>query len=102
MRDRGNEFSFLRADLEYLHHERNVVILFKPIRYCVLEHGWREGPEGFSPLDLSIEDRLHIGTSRIAHDRPVTKRSRAPLHASLEPANHLSLGDCGGGAHAQL
>src|SRR5262245_55196146 len=101
MCDRGNERPLLRANLEYLHHERNVVILFKPIRYRVLEHRRREGPEGFAPLDLGIEDGLNVRATRIAHDRSIAERPRAPFHAPLEPADNLAIGDGGRSPTAQ-
>src|SRR3984893_811076 len=33
MRNRWNQLAMFRADLEHLHHERHVVVLFKPFRY---------------------------------------------------------------------
>jgi hypothetical protein len=38
MGNRRDKLSFLLADLEYPHHERHSVVLFKPLRYGVLEH----------------------------------------------------------------
>ena len=53
----------------------------------------REGAERFAPLDLGVEDGLHVGAARIADDRAVAERARAPLHAALKPADDLAVGD---------
>ena len=78
------------------------VILLEPVRYRLFEHRGREGPKRFAPFDLGIENGLHVGAARIAHDRAVAERARPPFHAPLEPADDLAVGDCGGGAPAQL
>ena len=51
------------------------------------------GRERSAPLDLEIEDVLHVGAPRIAQDRAVAERARSPFQAALEPADHLALGD---------
>ena len=93
MRDGGDLLALLRLDLEDLHHERHVVVGLEPVLHRVAQDGGRERPEGFAALDLEVEDILHVGAARIAQDRTVAKRARPPLHAALEPADHLALGD---------
>src|SRR5947207_12974520 len=102
MSHRGYEAPLLFADLEHLHHERYGVILFEPVIDEFVEHRGRKGPEGFAPLNLRIEDRLHVGAARITDDRPVTKRTWAPLHAPLEPTHHFALRDLRGGGVTKL
>src|SRR5262245_40147916 len=102
MRDRGNKRPFLRTNLEYLHHEWNVVSLFKPVRYRVLKNRRRKGAKRFAPLDLGIEDSLHVGAARISHDRAIPERSGTPFHTPLEPSYNLAIGDRCGGSPTQV
>ena len=66
------------------------------------QHRRRERPERFAPLDLGVEDLLHVGAARIADDRAVAERARPPFHAALKPADDLAVGDRRGGAPAEL
>ena len=53
-------------------------------------------------LILALRMRLHVGAARIADDRAVAERARAPFHAALKPADDLAVGDRRGRAPAQL
>src|ERR1700736_4594296 len=100
MSDRRDELTLLRANLEDLHHEGDVVILLKPLRHRLLEHRGSKWAERLAPFDLLVEDRLHIGAPRISENRAIAERSRAPLHSALKPADDLPFGDCRCGAAA--
>src|SRR5262245_4560847 len=102
MRNSRNQRPLFWTDLEYLHHEGHGIVLLEPVRYRILEHRWRKGPKRFAPLDLAIENALHVGPTRVADDRTVTERARPPFHAPLEPAYHLAVGGCSSCATAQL
>ena len=93
---------FSCADLKHLHHKGNGIILLEPLRHGLLEDGRRKRPERFAPLDLAVQNCLHVGPARIAHDRPVAQRAGPPLHSSLKPADHLAVGNRGGGAPAEF
>ncbi len=76
--------------------------LFEPLGDLFLEDRGRERAKRFPPLDLGVEDRLHVGAARVADDRAVAERARAPFHAALEPADDPAVGDRGGGATLEL
>jgi len=40
--DGGDQLAFVGADLEYLHHEWDGIILLEPLRHSLLEHRRRE------------------------------------------------------------
>src|SRR5947209_13654356 len=101
MSHRGDEFASLLADLEHLHHEWNAIIFLEPLRHGLLQYRGRERPERFPPLDLSIEQRLHVGATGIAQDRAVAERAGTPFHPSLKPADDLPCLDRRSGAPAQ-
>src|SRR5579863_1427560 len=44
-------------------------------------------------LDAAIQNVLHVGTPRIGDDAAIPQRARAPLGASLKPAENLSIGN---------
>src|SRR5262249_29255295 len=66
MGNSGNEPALFFADLENLHHEGDGIILLKPFCDGVLEDGGSEWTKRFPPLDLCVEERLHIRPTRIA------------------------------------
>ena len=67
-----------------------------------LEHAWGEGAKGFAALDFQVEDVLHVRPARVAEDRTVAQRTRAPLQAALKPADHLAVGNRCGRAPAEF
>ena len=93
MGDGRNERPLFFANLEDLHHEGDVVVLFEPFGDMLLEHGRRKGPKRFAPLDLAIQNVLHVRAARIAEDRAVAERARTPFHPPLKPADDLAFGD---------
>lgn len=93
MADRGNERAFLRANLENLHHERDVVVGLEPIRDKFAQDRGSKGAKGFATLDFGIEDVLHVGAARVAEDGAIAKGARAPFEAALEPANDFAFAD---------
>src|SRR5882757_7665249 len=93
MSDGGNQGPLLLANLKHLHHERDGIALFEPIGYGFFEDRRCKWPKRLAPLDLRVEDRLHVGATRVAQDRPVAKRPRSPFHASLKPADDLAVGN---------
>src|SRR5262249_1875397 len=64
-------------------------------------HRGSKWPERFAPLDLRIENSLHVSTSRIADDRAVAERPRTPFHTPLKPAHHLAFCNLGRRASTQ-
>ena len=90
------------ADLVDLEHERHVVVGLEPVGDALAQDRGREGAERLAALDLVVEDVLHVGPARVAQDRAVAERARAPLHATLEPADDLAVGDAQGGQAAEL
>src|SRR5438067_12656400 len=102
MSHRGYEPPLLFTDLEHLHHERYGVIFLEPIIDGFLKYRGCERTEGFAPLDLRIEDRLHVIATWITYYRSVTKRTWTPLHAPLKPTDHMAVRDCRGNALYKL
>src|SRR2546421_6674422 len=94
--------ALLLPDLENLHHKRDGIVLLKPAGDRVVEDGWCKWAERFTPLDLRIEDRLHVRTPGIADNRAVAERTRTPLQSTLKPADDLAVGDGSGRAPAKL
>src|SRR5688500_17960410 len=93
MGDGRNTRALFLPDLEHLHHEGNVVIDQEPIRHRVAQHRRSERPERLPQLDLGVEELTHVGAARITENGPVSERPGAELHPTLEPPDHLSLGD---------
>ncbi len=91
----------LRADLVDLHHEWHVAGFLEPVGRVLAQHRGRERPEAFAPLDLEIQDVLHIGTARIADDRPIAERARPPFHPTLEPSDDVAACDAFGDPEAE-
>ena len=92
----------LPANAIDLHHERHVVVGLEPVGDVVAQNRRCERAERFAPLDLGVEDVFHVGAPRIGQDRAVAQRPRSPLHAALEPAHDLAVGDGARDAGAQL
>ena len=69
-----------------------------PTALCNTEgaKGRKERNERTGALDLEVQDVFHVGAARVADDAAIAQRARAPLHAALEPADHLATGDGGG------
>src|SRR5262245_23156574 len=93
MGDCGDERPLVLSNLEHLHHKRDVVVFLKPIRYGLCQYRRREWTERLTPLNLGIEDRLHISAAWIPQDRPISKCTGPPLHAALKPTHYFSLRD---------
>src|SRR5262245_4058266 len=102
MSDRWDQRPLVFTDLENLHHEGDVIILLEPIRHRFVEYRRRKWTKGFPPLDLGIENRFHVGPTRIADDRAIAERAWPPFHAALKPSDDLPLGDRHGRPSAQL
>ena len=51
------------------------------------------GPEALAELDLHVERVAHLRVARVGQDAAAAERARAELHAALEPADHVALGD---------
>src|SRR5258708_31627220 len=90
--------ALFRANLKHLHHERHRVVFLEPLAYGVLEYGRSEGPKTLATFDLGVKDGLHVGATRVADDRAIAERPRAPFHSPLEPADDLAIGNSGGDA----
>src|SRR5205085_3586056 len=58
--------------------------------------------ERLAPLDLRVEDLLHVPAARVADDRAVAERARPPLEPPLVPPDDLTAGDRIGDTAAQL
>ena len=102
MSNRRNSNTLFFADLKYLHHEGDGVVLLKPIADDFSQDRRCKGPKRFPSFDLSVEDGFHIRAPRIAEDRAVAEGARTPLHPTLEPAEDSALGDRRRGAPAEL
>ena len=62
------------------------------IDFCALgENRWSEGTIGFAKLDFGVDDVLHRRISRVGKNAAGSQSARAPLKASLKPANDLAL-----------
>src|SRR5438045_3284586 len=94
--------SLVFANLKYLHHEWDGVVLLEPFVDRLLEHGWCERAERLAPLYLSVKNGFHVGAPRITNYRAVPERSRSPFHAPLEPADDLAICDRCGNAPGKL
>ena len=73
-------------------HVGAVGIEIEPVGDILAQHRRRERPETLAVLDLEVEVLLHRGRARIAEDRARAERARAELHAALEPADGLFVG----------
>ena len=93
--------AFFFPDLEDFHHVGNVVVLLEPFADRFPQDGGSEGPKGFAPFDLGVQDVLHVGAARVAQDGTVAQSAWAPLHAPLEPAHDFAVSNRGGGAGTQ-
>ncbi len=60
-----------------------------------MQHRGREGPEALPVLDLEVEALLHLRVPGVAQDGAVPQGPGPELHAALEPAHHLALGQEG-------
>src|SRR6476646_45730 len=98
----GDQVALFRADRVDLHHEWHIAIELEPLGDRLAENGRRERPKRLPALDLEVEDLLHVRAARVAQNRAVAERPRAPLHASLEPPDYLPVRDRRRGAAAQL
>ena len=67
-----------------------------------VEHGGREGAESLPHLDQGVDAVAHLRTPGVGQDRPRAERPGAELHAALEPADHLALGETVDGGFEQL
>src|ERR1041385_1979520 len=83
------------ADLEHLHHERNVIIFLEPFRDMLSQDRWGKRAKGFAAFYLGIQNVAHVGPARIAQNRSIAERSWSPLHPPLEPSDNGPLGDRG-------
>src|SRR5258706_491857 len=68
----------LSAVLDHLHQEGDVVAFHKPGRHCLAKYGGRKRSERFPPLDLCVEDFLHVGPPRVTEDGAIAQRPRSP------------------------
>src|ERR1700733_1832820 len=75
--------------------------LLEPLARGLCENRWREWAKNFAMLDAAIENVFHVGPPRISDDAAITQRARAPLGASLKPAQNFPLGDDRGGTLAE-
>jgi hypothetical protein len=88
----GIRRALLRANRVDLHHERHVAVELEPFRNGFAQDRRRERTERLAPLDLEVQDVLHVWPARVADDRAVAERARPPFHPSLEPADDQPIG----------
>ncbi len=74
-------------------HVGAVAVELEPVGDVLAQHRRRERPEGLAVLDLQVEHLLHRRRARVAEDRAAAERARAELHAALEPADGLAVGE---------
>src|SRR6185503_12723187 len=98
----GNFSALVLPDGEHLHHERDFVIVLEPIRDGLTQNRWCEGPEGLTPLNLKVQDILHVRPARISQDGPISQGARTPLHAVLKPTYNLAISNGRGNLAAQF
>src|SRR5580704_3873253 len=98
----GDERPLILANLEHLHHKGNRVVLFEPICHLLRKYRGCEWPKRLTPFNLAVKNGLHICPPRVAHDGAVAKCTRAPLHTTLKPSNHLAICYCCCGTSTQL
>ena len=84
----------LLADIGDEQHVRALGVELEILRRVLGQHGGREGPERLAVFHLEVELLLHARRARIAEDRARPQRTRAKLHAALEPAERLALSHC--------
>src|SRR2546423_14009575 len=77
-----NQFPFLFANLEHLHHEWDGIVLLEPLSNSFLHHRRREGAKRFSPLDFVVDHGLHVGAAGIT----VCTRATVPMTLSRRKA----------------
>src|SRR5215469_3613592 len=82
-----------RPDLVHMQHERRRMIVLEILTLVFLQNARGKGPKPLAPLDPRIEHVLHVRQSRMGKNGSVTQSARAPFHASLKPANYVSLFD---------
>ncbi len=60
-----------------------------PVR-VLRKHDRRKRPETLAKLHLHVDSGLHLGIASVGDDAAEAERTRAELHAALEPADHLA------------
>ena len=76
-----------RSEFDHVHHERTEDIVLEISRNMFLEYRRCEWAKLLAPLDLRIDDSLHIWPGWICENGSITQRSRPPLTATLKPAD---------------
>ncbi len=84
-------FTDLWSDREYFLHVRSGFIDFEPPGNLFFQDAWGERPELLAEFDPQIDNVPHIRATWVCQERPVPKRSRTELHATLEPAHHVAI-----------
>jgi hypothetical protein len=72
-------------------HVWALALHLEELRDVLLQDGRGEGPEGLPILDLQVQVRLHLRTTRVAQDRAAPQRTRTELEPIGEVADHLAL-----------
>ncbi len=73
-------------------HVGALAVQGEPVRDLLAQDRRRKGTERFAKLDLQVQHRLHLGRSRVGDNRAAAERARTELHASLQQADHLLVG----------
>ena len=74
-------------------HVRGVAGELEVVVHPFAQHTGRERPEPFAELDLQIHLGLHARAARVTQDAARAQRPRTELHAPVEPAHDLVLGE---------
>src|SRR5262245_30253251 len=88
----GHRDALVLGDVRHQQHVRALAVELEILRDVFRQHRGRERPERLAVLDLEVERLLHARRARVAEDRARAERARAELHAALEPAERLALG----------
>src|SRR5262245_26716555 len=62
----------------------------KIISHSLLKHAGGEWAEHLAEFDLPVHRRLHVAVARVTDDAASPQRTRAELHAAVEPAYDLA------------
>ena len=89
-------------DLVGLHHERRRIVGLEVLAGRFGEHRRAERAERLAELDALVQGVLHVRAARVGEDAAAAQRARAELHAALEPADDLAVGQLARGAVDQL
>src|SRR6266849_4824386 len=89
----AQKFAFFGPDFVDVQHERRRVVMLEIFMLEIGEDRRSKGPEPLAVLDTRVQSIFHIRQAGKSEDGAVAARARAPLHATLKPADDIAGSD---------